>query len=128
MKRKRPNTSCTYSTPHSKRTLPAMACRGLTWDFQRTINCYSEISLIYEMKPSFVAEHKECGVYGISAQASHKCTSWHNSLLLHDPCPAVREPRLTYMDANAAVLLHFVLIMHTPVCCANRATILKSSL
>jgi hypothetical protein len=58
--------------------------------------------------------------------APHEATSSHNSLLLHDPCPADREPRLSYMDANAAALLHFVLIMHTPVCCANRATILRA--
>jgi hypothetical protein len=59
----------------------------------------------------------------ISPYAPHEGTSSHNSLLIHNLCPAVREPQLSYMDANAAVSLHFVLLMHTPVCCANRATI-----
>ena len=62
-----------------------------------------------------------CGVY--FPHAPHDATSSHNSFFLHDLCPTAREPQLSYMDVNAAVLLHFVLIMHTPVCSVNRATI-----
>ena len=54
------------------------------------------------MKPSVVAKH-----------ALHEGTSSQNSVLLHDllVCHGVRKLQLYHMGANAAVLMHFMLII-----------------
>jgi hypothetical protein len=42
-----------------------------------------------------------------------KSPAHKNSVLLHDPCRRLYKWLLTYMDANAAVLAYFMLIMRT---------------
>ena len=86
-----------------------------TRKFLQTSNCYCASLHIQRSKPSFSAKQDECGV-NISTYTPKGISSEH-SVLLHDQHPGVCEEQSCYMNADEAIVLHFMAITITSICC-----------
>lgn len=66
------------------------------------------------MESSFIAKPKTQWAWVCILQyATCECTSSQNSVLLRKLCCRIYEPQLSCIGANAAVLLHFMVIIQT---------------
>lgn len=100
---------CTYNTPCANLNLRAL--QGLTYGILQTTTSYSESWHIHwdETKIKYLTKR----VWGLLLSYS---TFSQNSVLLCDQHHRGCTTQFSYLDANVALLLHFVLIKETPIC------------
>jgi hypothetical protein len=93
---------------HSAYHIPTlMSPNGISWismGFSSNILCSASSLIHWDLTK--LCYTREC-MWGLQP-TPHKTAGSQNSLLLHNLCCRVCEPQLSYIDASAAVLLHFV--------------------
>jgi hypothetical protein len=100
LKKYKPNQpSCNHNTPYHTPTITY--CNGFSWINARNVLLWKETGL-----------HRWREREWVPFFHLYEGTSSQNSILLYELCRRVCEPRLTRVDVNAAVLLHFVLCRH----------------
>jgi hypothetical protein len=79
--------------------------------FCRQISVIQKFHISVDTKRRLCLSLNRTDVESISSHVFRDGTNSQNSPLLHDMCRTVCELQLSYMDENAVVLLHLVLLM-----------------